>query len=191
MTSRPKPDPRQIEETHMNQNRSTSPEQDRPEQLFEASCPSLRIVPLRAALDLAEQAAAWFHAVWGIPLALYQASILACQQNPAGIPQWYVVLDPHGMIVAGLGLIDNDFHKRPDLTPNVCAVFVTEALRGQGIARAMLDYVRRDARRLGHQKLYLLTDHTQFYEKCGWQFLTLVEETGGGQARLYWADTMI
>ncbi len=37
-------------------------------------------------------------------------------------------------IVAGLGVIENDFHNRKDLAPNVCAVYTEEDCRCKGIA---------------------------------------------------------
>ena len=46
---------------------------------------------------------------------------------------WYLCLDGD-TIVAGLGVIENDFHDRKDLTPNVCAVYTEEEYRCQGIA---------------------------------------------------------
>lgn len=33
------------------------------------------------------------------------------------IPNWFI---------AGAGVIENDFHNRPDLTPNICALYVEE-----------------------------------------------------------------
>ncbi|MUS09241.1 GNAT family N-acetyltransferase, partial [Acinetobacter baumannii] len=38
--------------------------------------------------------------------------------------------------------------------------------------------VREDLSNQGIQTLYLITDHTEFYEKCGWRFLTLVKDEG-------------
>ena len=38
----------------------------------------------------------------------------------------------------GVSLIDNDFHDRKDLSPNVCAVYTEEAHRGHGIAGNLL-----------------------------------------------------
>ncbi|MGM7390055.1 GNAT family N-acetyltransferase, partial [Acinetobacter baumannii] len=35
----------------------------------------------------------------------------------------------------------------------------------------------------------LITDHTEFYEKCGWRFLTLVKDEEGEMVRMYVADT--
>lgn len=52
------------------------------------------------------------------------------------VPQWYVVVQGD-KIIAGLGVIENDFHDRKDLSPNVCAVHVEEAYRCRGIAGEM------------------------------------------------------
>ncbi len=52
-------------------------------------------------------------------------------------PEWYIVLDKE-IIIAGVGVIENDFHNRKDLTPNVCAVYVEPLYRNQGIAGKML-----------------------------------------------------
>ena len=55
-------------------------------------------------------------------------------------------------------MIENDFHDRKDLTPNVCAVYTEEGYRCQGIT-----------------PIYLITDHTSFYERYGWEFLCMVQ----------------
>ena len=39
----------------------------------------------------------------------------------------------------------------------------------------VLDFVCRDLRDMGIATLYLLTDHTSFYEHCGWKFLCMVQ----------------
>ena len=116
-----------------------------------------------------------------------QASIA----HPDEIPFWYLVLAGEGgRIVAGAGVIDNDFHDRTDLTPNVCALFVEAPFRGRGLARALLDTARRDLGGMGIRTVYLITDHTEFYEKCGWTFHTTVRESSGGTARMYAAATL-
>ena len=38
---------------------------------------------------------------------------------------------------------------------------------------------------VSYTHLYLLTDHTQFYEKCGWSFYTMVQGDDGSPERLY------
>ncbi len=37
-----------------------------------------------------------------------------------------------GQIIGGIGVIENDFHDRKDLAPNVCAVYTEEDRRGDG-----------------------------------------------------------
>ena len=99
------------------------------------------------------------------------------------VPSWYVCLDGT-TIVAGMGVIENDFHDRKDLAPNVCAVFTEPAYRKQGIARRLLAFVCDDMAKKGITTLYLLTDHDSLYERYGWQFLcTAMGE--GEPSRIY------
>lgn len=145
---------------------------------------SNQILPLRENKELNKVAAAWFHEKWKIPEDLYLESIVSCQQG-GKVPQWYVVLNEEGEIIAGLGVIDNDFHKRPDLWPNICAVYVEEAYRKLGIANQMLQFVYLDLVSMGIAKAYLITDHVDFYEKCGFHFYGMIEENSGELVRVY------
>ena len=77
---------------------------------------------------------------------------------------WYLCLDGEN-IVGGLGVIENDFHERKDLFPNVCAVYTDVAYRGQGIAGHLLNMVVEDMKAKGISPIYLITDHTGFYER--------------------------
>lgn len=132
-----------------------------------------RYCTLREVPGLKEQAAAWFHEKWGVPTEAY----LKCMDAYlAGKTEygWYLCLD-QGQIIGGLGVIENDFHDRKDLSPNVCAVFTEEVYRGQGIAGRLLDMVVADMRAKDITPLYLVTDHIGFYERYGWEFLCMVQ----------------
>ena len=50
--------------------------------------------------------------------------------------------------------------------------------RGRGLAGALLQTVCREMQALGEPTLYLLTDHTRFYERYGWQYLCMVQADG-------------
>lgn len=131
------------------------------------------------------RAAEWFHQKWGISRKAYTDSMEACLQQTSAVPQWYIVLDGQ-MIIAGIGVIENDFHDRKDLTPNVCAVYVEETYRSRGIAGKLLQLVCDEFLEKGIDTLYLVTDHTSFYERYGWEFLCMVQEDGGSKrTRLY------
>ena len=141
----------------------------------------MEILRIRDHGEKAERAAEWFHAKWAIPLEAYQDSIRECLLGRASVPQWYIATE-NDVIIGGLGVIGNDFHDRKDLTPNVCAVYVEEAYRRRGIAGKLLQYVCDDMSALGIDTLYLVTDHTSFYERYGWKFLCMVQ--GDGEADL-------
>ena len=142
------------------------------------------IINLHDRPDLRQQAAEWFHRQWGIPAEDYLASMDGTQTGTA-VPQWYVAV-AGATIIGGVGVIDNDFHRRKDLTPNVCALYVEAAWRGRGIAGQLLERVCSDMRRRGCGALYLVTDHTSFYERYGWHFLCMVQEEGSSNLiRMY------
>ncbi len=82
-------------------------------------------------------------------------------------------------------VIANDFHDRPDLTPNVCALFVEKEYRNQGIAKEILSFIRKDMGALGISQLYVATDHTGFYERYEWEYLTTVQDNEGIPVYLY------
>ncbi|MBQ3264606.1 MAG: GNAT family N-acetyltransferase [Ruminococcus sp.] len=132
-----------------------------------------------------DKMANWFHEKWGIPLEAYLESMDECLANKSGIPSWYVAVDGN-RIIGGLGVIENDFHDRKDLSPNVCAVYVEEEYRKQGIAGALLNFVCEDMKRFGIDTLYLVTDHTGFYERYGWEFYCMAQGDGEEEmTRLY------
>lgn len=143
------------------------------------------IADIRSHPELKAQAAAWFHSKWEVPEEEYLASMDECISGGANVPQWYVALED-GVITGGVGVIENDFHVRRDLSPNVCALYVEPRRRSLGLAGALLEHVRRDMAALGVDTLYLITDHVGFYERYGWEFVTMAECTdGSAPARLY------
>ena len=143
------------------------------------------ILNLRDHPALIAPAAAWFHQKWDVPQAEYRQSMEDCLRRRAPVPQWYVILDGDH-IIAGLGVIENDFHDRRDLAPNLCALYVEPEYRGRGLAGELLSFAARDMAALGTGTLYLITEHDSFYERYGWEYLcTAHPEDGGWPLRLY------
>ena len=121
------------------------------------------IIRLTDRPEYKESMAQWFHEKWGIPKQAYLDSMDACLKGESAVPQWYAVVED-GRIIGGLGVIENDFHDRKDLSPNVCAVYVEEDRRCRGIAGEMLHFVCEDMKGRGVPVLYLVTDHTSVSE---------------------------
>lgn len=146
---------------------------------WESNNSGIRIVKLSERHDLKEKAAEWFSSKWNVPNEAYLDSIE--ESFYAIVPSWYLCL-ADDKIIAGMGVIENDFHNRPDLTPNVCAVFTEPEYRNQGICGRLLSFVCKDMKQAGINTLYLLTDHTGFYERYGWKYLCPVQ--GDGEEKL-------
>lgn len=140
-----------------------------------------KIVRLADQPEIKERAARWFHEKWGVPLEAYLESMEESLAGENPVPQWYMAVEG-GRIIGGLGVIENDFHDRKDLAPNVCAVYTEEDRRGRGIAGALLNTVCMDMKERGIDTLYLLTDHDSFYERYGWEFFCMAQ--GDGEAEL-------
>ncbi|WP_242960089.1 GNAT family N-acetyltransferase [Drancourtella sp. An12] len=124
-----------------------------------------------------QKAAQWFHEKWNVPVDAYLESIEESLNSENPVPQWYLAVKEE-QIIGGIGVIENDFHDRKDLTPNVCAVYVEEEFRCRGIAGKMLETVCRDMKEKGIDTLYLITDHDSFYERYGWEFYCMVQGDG-------------
>ena len=144
----------------------------------------LTYINLREKPEMKDAAAAWFHSKWSVPEEAY----LECMEeylNGETEYGWYLCLDGD-KIVAGLGVIENDFHDRKDLSPNVCAVYTEEEYRKRGIAGKLLDMAVEDLRSRGISPVYLVTDHTGFYERYGWEFYCMAQGDGEPEmTRLY------
>ncbi len=144
-----------------------------------------RMIKIQQQPEWKDRAAIWFHEKWNIPLEAYLESMDECLKSENAVPQWYIAVHKNEMI-GGLGVIENDFHNRKDLTPNICAVYVEESYRCRGIAGRMLEYVCNDMKEKNIDTLYLVTDHTSFYERYGWEFLCMVQGDGEEElSRMY------
>lgn len=73
--------------------------------------------------------------------------------------------------VIGFGaLMRESCIENKEYTPMLDFLFVEEKFRKKGIARAMTEEICRTAKRLGHKRLYLVTNaHQGMYEHFGFQ----------------------
>ena len=133
-------------------------------------------ITLRESPELKISAAEWFQNKWGVPTEAYLECMDAYLQHETEYG-WYLCLDSN-QIIGGMGVIENDFHDRKDLTPNVCAVYTDEKYRCQGIAGKLLSMVVDDMKSKEVSPIYLVTDHIGFYEKYGWEFFCMVQGDG-------------
>lgn len=133
-------------------------------------------ITLREKPGKKDMAATWFHNKWGVPKEAYLECMDAYLEDETEYG-WYLCMDGD-RIVGGMGVIENDFHDRKDLSPNVCAVYTEEEYRCKSIAGKLLNMVVEDMKEKGITPVYLVTDHTNFYERYGWEFLCMVQGDG-------------
>ena len=144
----------------------------------------LTYITLKEQPEMMDTAAAWFNSKWGVPKEAYLECMQAYLSGETELG-WYLCLDGE-RIVGGMGVIENDFHDRKDLSPNVCAVYTEDSHRKMGIAGELLNMVVEDLKSKGISPVYLVTDHIGFYERYGWEFYCMAQGDGQPQmTRLY------
>lgn len=143
-----------------------------------------QILKLRDYPKYKYMAAKWFNDKWSVPLEAYEESIQSSIEKDPLI-DWYIIVEDEN-IIAGCGIIENDFHERKDLAPNIVALYVEEEFRNKKIARNLINYVVDDSYDKGFYPVYLITDHIGLYEKYGFEFITMTKSDNSDEiSRLY------
>lgn len=133
-------------------------------------------ITLRENPELKKTAAEWFQSKWGVPKEAYTECMEAYLNHETEYG-WYFCINSD-RIIAGMGIIENDFHDRKDLSPNICAAYTEADYRCKGIAGNLLNMLVGDMKNKGISPIYLITDHIGFYERYGWEFLCMVQGDG-------------
>lgn len=144
-----------------------------------------KIISVRENPEYLERAVDYFSTKWGIERIIYQDCISNSITTKSSLPRWYLMLNNDDEIIGSYGLITNDFISRQDLWPWLCALYVDENYRGKALGGKLLEHGRREAFKLGFEKLYLATDHIGYYEKYGWEYIGTGYHPWGDESRIY------
>jgi GNAT superfamily N-acetyltransferase len=142
------------------------------------------IVCIREHPEYLDTAVEYFSSRWKIARELYYESISDSIYTERHVPRWYLMLRGEE-ILGGYGLIENDFMKGTDLCPWLCALYIEPSERGYGFGGTLLEHGRIEATKLGYGKLFLNTDHVDYYEKYGWKYIGDSEHQNGEMTRVY------
>ncbi len=99
--------------------------------------------------------------------------------NTDFIPSTYIATDNE--LLASATIVANDMETKPELTPWLASVYVSEKNRNKGIGTKLVKHIMCRAQANDIEKLYLMTpDQRLFYQRLGWNILS--EELHHGTA---------
>jgi GNAT superfamily N-acetyltransferase len=116
----------------------------------------------------------WIYDEWGRESGKTLEVITEVYRARAGSTQipLTVVADDSGL-VGTASLVVHDMQSHPELSPWVAGVFTSPGQRGRGVGEQLVKQILDEARRLGHRRCYLFTNHSEsFYARRGWQVHT-------------------
>lgn len=145
----------------------------------------MKVISVRKNPEYKEIAIEYISQKWlDTPFIIYKDCITHCivAQNP--LPQWYL-LQKDNKIIGCAGLITNDFISRMDLYPWFCALFIDENYRGKQFASLLIEKAKEDTCKMGFDYLYLSTDHIEYYEKFGFEYIGQGYHPWGEESRIY------
>lgn len=140
------------------------------------------IEPLACRPDLLSTVRGWFEDEWPEYYgpggrASAEADLLAYSRTGA-LPLGLVALQA-GNACGFAALKSEPFPSHPHLSPWAGAAVVVPTLRRRGIGRALLEGLEKEARALGHNRIYCATGTSaSLLLRCGWQLLDRVAHEG-------------
>jgi len=146
----------------------------------------MTVINVREHPEYQDRAIAYFQSKWASEASkkVYEDCISRSIVTKSPLPIWYLLTD--GEKIAGCaGLITNDFISCMDLWPWLCALYIEEDHRGQGLGGLLIEQIKRDTAKAGFDSLYLCTDHVGYYEKYGFSYVGEGYHPWGESSRVY------
>lgn len=151
----------------------------------------IKILNLLDAPEYVEEVSCWLWQEWG-EAAGYTLDELVYRTRHCmarkGVPQIFIALAddrPAGTV----SLWMNDLKTRQDIYPWMATLYVKPEYRslkiGQALQLASIDAARDTTE---YPYLYLITEHDNYYEKTGWEFIETMPTGSGEMEKVYRYD---
>lgn len=82
-------------------------------------------------------------------------------------------------IIGFCTFLETDYYPENRYSPWISSIFVDEKFRGNRISFAMIEKAAEHAKLWNFNKVYIPSDMTGFYEKCGFEKIDKLENYGG------------
>lgn len=79
----------------------------------------------------------------------------------------------------------NDLKARQDLFPWMATLYVKEEFRNMGIGKMLQQKCIEETKKMNYKNLYLITEHKNYYEKMGWEYIEDAPLGDGNYERIY------
>ncbi|OGO84270.1 MAG: hypothetical protein A2Y24_07710 [Clostridiales bacterium GWE2_32_10] len=109
-------------------------------------------------------------------------NILKYEKND--IPQIYVATEGNTLL-GTVSLLRSDLKSRQDLFPWFACLYVIEEYREKGIGKILESHAMQSSKNMGYNKIYLITDLIDYYEKMEWQFIGEEPTIQGSMKKVY------
>lgn len=150
----------------------------------------VKIINLLDDIKHLEEVSEWIWKQWGkernskLEDAIYRSKH---SLNDKDIPQMYIAKYKEE-VIGVVSIWRNDLTARQDLYPWMAALFVKEEYRNKGVGTLLQKRVIDETRKMKYKYLYLITDHENYYEKMGWEFLEKAPLGDGHYTKIYRYD---
>lgn len=149
----------------------------------------MEIISIREHPEYVSQCIQYFSEKWGLDNRIYEDCITHSLKADSPLPRFYLMIKDK-KIIGAYSIIINDFVSRQDLWPYLSALYIEESERGNALGSVLLNHGREEAFKLGFSKIYLCTDHIQYYEKYGWTCITEGFHPWKRKSNIYVANTI-
>ena len=91
----------------------------------------------------------------------------------------------NGCIKGFCTLLREDYYPENRYWPWISSLFVEESARGHRVSHRLIEAAEQRAREAGFTQVYIPSDMTGFYEKCGYTFLDTLVNYGGDPDNIF------
>lgn len=98
------------------------------------------------------------------------------------------IMEAEGETVAFLTLAPKDCIDDDSLFPWIGFVYVAPEYRGNRISEKLIQYACQEAKKQGHSRVYIATDHVGLYEKYGFIYMENRIDVWGEDSRILYKE---